>query len=265
MTKKQRLFEIVEGTKKGGKQAEKYEYYITLLVLISIATLFLETYETFVANHMVLFGIINLVITIVFTFDYVARVWTADLKFPNLEPKQARRKYIFSAYGIIDALATFPPYISFFTSLNLAIFRLLRLVRLFRLSKLERINNAMSLLAGVFNRKKTELAMTFGFVLVLVFVAGLLMYYAEHNAQPDKFANAGNGMWWAVITLTTIGYGDLYPITAVGRVLGSVIALLGIGVIALPTGILSGGLMEELNARKELKAQKDGKSNNTKS
>jgi voltage-gated potassium channel len=253
MSRKQRFFQILEGTKLGDKRAAFYESFITGLVLISILTIFLETYENLVARFAGIFALLNLIITLVFTFDYFVRVWTADLKYPKLSASKARRKYIFSPFGIIDALATFPPYLSAFTGVNLAIFRLLRLARLLRLSKLDKINQAIALFKGVFNRKKTELMMTFGVVIILVFLAGLLMYYAEHEAQPDKFANAGNGMWWAVITLTTIGYGDLYPITPIGRMLGSCIALLGIGVIALPTGILSGGLMEELNARKEEK------------
>ncbi len=255
MNTKNRIYQIVENSKKGDKQADRYEVIITVLVLVSVMVLYLETYQTLVTSFSGLFLFFNLVITVVFTFDYVARVWTANLKYPELTPKQARRKYIFSKYGIVDGLATFPPYISLFTTINLSLFRLLRLTRLFRMPKLEKLNAAAELLGGVFRRKKTELGMTFGFVILLVFVSGLLMYYAEHEAQPDKFANASNGLWWAVITLTTIGYGDLYPVTGIGRLLGSVIALLGIGVIALPTGILSGGLMEELNARKEAKGR----------
>lgn len=249
---KQRIFEIVEGTKKDDHRASQYEYFITILVFISVAALFFETFQGLYNRFELLFGLSNLLITIVFTFDYFARVWTADLKFPKLTPRQARKKYVFSSYGIIDALATFPPYFSLFTTANLSIFRVLRIVRLLRLSKLQRVNQALSLFGGVFNRKKTELTMTFSVVLALIFLAGLLMFYAEHDAQPDKFVNAGSGLWWAVITLTTIGYGDLYPITPIGRLLGGLIGLLGIGVIALPTGILSSGLMDELQARREL-------------
>lgn len=248
---KQRVFEIIEGVRSNDRASIRYEWLITSLVFLSVATLFFATFPELMASFAHLFLLVNLAVTVVFTFDFLARVWTAPLKYPHLSPSRARREYLLSPYGIIDALATFPPYLSLLGVQQVQLLKMLRLARLARLSKLKKVQEATGLFAAVFKRKKTELLMTLGVVLATVFMAGLLMYYVEHPAQPDKFTNAGAGMWWALITLTTIGYGDLYPITPLGRLLGSVIALMGIGVIALPTGILSGGMMEELEARRK--------------
>lgn len=251
---KQRIYEIVDGVKPGDRGAALYNVLITGLVLLTLVTIFLETFQGIAAQLQSLFALLNILVIIPFTIDYFLRVWTADVKHPELSRKDAIKAYVFSGYGIVDALATFPPYLSVLFKVNLSIFQLLRLFRLFKIPQLEA---AGGLFAGVFKRKRSELLMTFTLVFFLIYLCAMLMFYVEHPAQPDVFSDGGKSLWWAVITLTTIGYGDMYPITPLGHTLGGIVALLGIGVIALPTGILSSGLMEELNARRAAKRKAD--------
>ena len=132
---------------------------------------------------------------------------------------------------------------------NLVGIRAIRLVRLLRIFKMNRYSDALASIGNVFRRKSGEIFASIFFVLILLVISSLLIYYAEHDAQPDQFANAFSGVWWAVATLTTVGYGDIYPVTPIGRLLGAVIAIMGIGMVAIPTGILSSGFVEILEKK----------------
>lgn len=134
---------------------------------------------------------------------------------------------------------------------NLLGLRAIRLVRLLRLLKLNRYSEALSSIGKVFKHKSREICASCFVIVLLLVIASLLIYHAENEAQPDKFQNAFSGLWWAVATLTTVGYGDIYPVTALGKILGAVIAILGIGMVAIPTGILSAGFMEHLDKNDE--------------
>lgn len=129
--------------------------------------------------------------------------------------------------------------------------RAIRLVRILRIFKLNRYSEALASIADVFKQKSREILASLIFVTLLLIIASLLIYHVEHDAQPDKFQNAFSGLWWAVATLTTVGYGDIYPVTAAGKILGALIAILGIGMVAIPTGILSAGFMEHLEHNNE--------------
>ena len=179
------------------------------------------------------------------------RIWTADLLYPGHGFIGSRIKYIFSGMALIDLLAILPFYLTMFLPVNLIGIRAVRLVRLLRLLKLNRYSDALTSIGRVFKSKSREIFASLFFVLILLVVASLMIYYAEHDAQPNQFQNAFSGLWWAVATLTTVGYGDIYPITPVGRFLGAVIAILGIGMVAVPTSILSAGFMEVLEKNNE--------------
>lgn len=129
--------------------------------------------------------------------------------------------------------------------------RAFRLIRLLRILKLHRYSEAFTSIWTVIKKKSHEMFAAMFFVFMLLIVASLLIYYAEHEAQPDKFPNAFSGLWWAVATLTTVGYGDIYPITAIGRILGAFIAIMGIGMVAIPSGILSAGFVEMIEKKKQ--------------
>jgi voltage-gated potassium channel len=154
-------------------------------------------------------------------------------------------------YGLVDLLAIIPFYLPFLIKTDLRFLRILRLTRFFRILKINRYNNALNLIWSVIKEKKAELAMT-GFVtLLILIIASFLMYYIEGSAQPDKFPNIIACFWWAIATLTTVGYGDVYPITGFGKFVSGFIAVLGIGLFALPAGIVSSGFMERIGKKKE--------------
>jgi voltage-gated potassium channel len=140
--------------------------------------------------------------------------------------------------------------------------RAFRLVRLLRIFKLNRYSDALAAIGGVFRRKAQQIVASIFFVSIILVLASLLIYYAEHDAQPEQFENAFSGLWWAVATLTTVGYGDIYPITPIGRFLGAIIAILGIGMVAVPTSILSAGFMEKLEQHAAAKQDPEGKKEN---
>ena len=220
-----------------------FDWLITSFILLSIITVFLATFDLPLGVLRVLTVIEN-VVSIVFTIEYILRIATADFLYPQSGAVASRLKYVISPMAIIDLAAILPFWLPMFipgTMLGLRAFRLFRLLRIF---KLNRYFDAMKTLGAVIASKKRELLGSVFVVFIIMLISSLLMYSAEHDTQPDVFRNAFSGLWWAVATLTTVGYGDIYPVTALGRIIGAVIAFSGIAAVAIPTGIISSGLME---------------------
>lgn len=237
----------VEGPCRGLSRA--VDCFIMALILVSVSSVFALTFELPPRVTRALM-MVELIAALLFTVEYVLRVWTADLLRPELPPWRARLRYLCTGMAVIDLLAILPFWMAvlpWFRPVNLMSLRTLRLLRLLRLFKLNRYIDALQAVSDVFRQRFHQLMASMFFVMVLMVIASLLMYAVEHEAQPDRFCNAFSGFWWAVATLTTVGYGDIYPITVAGRLLGAVIALLGVGMVAIPTGILSSGFMEHLN------------------
>jgi voltage-gated potassium channel len=151
--------------------------------------------------------------------------------------------------SIIDLLAILPAYLPLI-GVDLRFIRVLRLMRLARALKLGRYSDAIGVLSNVLRRRRDELAVMVMVLAILLVLSSGLIYYAEHDAQPEAFSSIPASLWWSVITLTTIGYGDLYPVTVVGKLIGGVIAVAGIGIVALPTAIIASAFAEELRQRK---------------
>ena len=149
--------------------------------------------------------------------------------------------------AVIDLLAILPFYLPLL-SLDFRFLRIVRLVRVFRIAKLGRYSKAVQTLGRVFRAKAAQLAIATSFILMLLVIASSLMYYAEHDDQPEQFSSIPASMWWGVTTLTTVGYGDVIPVTGLGKVIASIMAILGIGMFALPTGILGAGFVEEMQS-----------------
>ncbi len=218
-----------------------------LVIVLSFLSLVLESIDPLGDKYGFLFYVFEVGAIAIFTVEYVFRLWscTADKRFAH--PIKGRLKFAIKFFSAIDLLAILPFYLSFLVpGLDL---RALRLFRLLRVFKLLRHFEAAAILPEVVSRKRQELIMTFSLVLVLLLISASLVFMAEHGKQPDKFSNIPAAMWWAVATLSTVGYGDMAPITPLGRILGSVVALLGIGFFALPAGILAQGLNELVEER----------------
>ena len=224
---------------------------IALMVLIVANGLavMLETVKFLQERYSDIFYGFEVFSVTVFSIEYLLRVWVADVDPKYKSPIKGRLRYLLSPMALIDLAAILPFYLPLAVTLDLRVLRLLRLFRLFRLFKMTRYVQSLRTFHRVFVAKKEELLMTAVMIFILLVFASSVMYAVENEAQPDKFPSIPETLWWGVVTLTTIGYGDVYPVTPLGKVIGGVIAFLGIGLFALPAGILASGFTEELRKR----------------
>lgn len=246
---KKKVFEIIQPSENESISSKGFEIFIIGLILISVVGVFITTFpisDTFLR----VLGYFELIAIIIFTIEYLLRIWTADMLFSELSPVKARFRYLFSSMAIIDFIAILPFYLPMILPFNLLSIRVVRLARLLRLFKLNRYSLALASIGKIFKQKSNEICVSLFCVILLLIISSLLIFHVEHEAQPDKFKNAFSGLWWAVATLTTVGYGDIYPVTIAGKIFGACIAILGIGMVAIPTGILSAGFIEHLNSNK---------------
>ena len=253
---KLRVFEIIEAGEKGDIASKIFDVFIIFLIIVNLFVIFIETFSISELMRNIIYGI-EIFSVIVFTIEYLLRIWTAPLLFPEKSPAKARLKYIFSFMAIIDLLAILPFYIPYIIPIDLRVLRAFRVIRLFRIFKINRYTHALSMIAQVFKNKAAQLISSVLVVALLMMIASVLMYNIEYSEQPEAFSNAFDTMWWAVATLTTVGYGDIYPVTVAGKLLSTVIAFLGIGMVAVPTGIITAGFTELTDKNKnEEKEQK---------
>ncbi len=211
----------------------------------------LETVKSLEQRYASIFYGFELLSIIVFSVEYLLRLWVAPLNPKYENPITGRLRYMVSPMALIDLVAILPFYLPLAVTVDLRLLRLLRLFRMFRLFKMTRYVESLRTFHRVFVAKKEERLITALMIFLLLVFASSAMYFVENEAQPDKFPNIPETLWWGVVTLTTIGYGDVYPVTPVGKVIGGVIAFLGIGLFALPAGILASGFTEELRKRQE--------------
>lgn len=250
---KRRIFEIIQPDSGNSQLSRLFDWFITALILISVVCVFAVTFDL-PKGVLSIFKTVEAVASIVFTVEYLLRLWTANLLYKELSPVRARGRYVLSAMAVIDLVSILPFWLPMFVPMSMLGLRALRLVRLLRILKLNRYFDALKTIGGVIADKKRELMGSLFFVVLLMLVSSLLMYSTEHDAQPEVFRNAFSGLWWAVATLTTVGYGDIYPVTVLGRVLGAFIAFSGIAALAIPTGIITTGLTERIGREKSEKA-----------
>ncbi|QXP59109.1 ion transporter [Olleya sp. HaHaR_3_96] len=251
MSLKKSIAKYFDDEKGNAKGEDLLDYFISILILINVLAIILESYKEIYTSYKAFFTVLELFTIIVFSFEYVIRVWVSDLISPELSPTRARLKYIFSFMGIVDLASILPFYLPFIVSLDLRIIRLLRLFRLLRVLKLNRNFKSLAVIRSVIVKTKNEILVSAILVFILLIIASTLMFYIENKAQPEAFENIGQALWWAVATLTTVGYGDIYPITGLGKIMSAFIALLGIGFVALPTGIISSAYIEEIRSQKQ--------------
>lgn len=252
---KQRVFDIIQVAKPNDIISRVFDISLLSLIILNVCLVIADTF-TLPENIKIIFNIIEKVSVIIFTIEYVLRVWTADLLYPEKNYFVAKIKYIFSFLALIDLLAILPFYIPYIIPIDLRVLRMLRIIRLFRIFKINRYTDALTKIFSVFKSKKHELLSSIFVVILLMIVAAVLMFNIENTAQPEVFKNAFDALWWALATLTTVGYGDIYPVTVLGKILSAVIALLGIGLVAVPTGIISAGFVEAISNTKQEKDMK---------
>ena len=225
--------------------------FLVVLIAVNIVALVVGTVDSFQLISRRAFLAFEAASVVVFTVEYLLRIWscTVDPKFAH--PVSGRLRFMVSLLALIDLLAILPFYVALLNLTGLD-FRMLRAVRLMaRVARLGRYSSGIRTLGLVVQAKRDELLSVVLVLLLLLLVASSLVFYAENGAQPDKFSSIPETMWWGIITLTTVGYGDVYPVTIAGRALAGVMAILGIGLFALPAGILGSGFIQEIQQRGE--------------
>ncbi len=252
MNRKRRIFELIDANRdKDHTWAQWIDFFIMGLILLSVVGIILESFSDVQARYGRILQSFEIFTILIFTLEYLLRIWTADLKYPHLKPRTARFRFMTSTIGLIDLIAILPFYLPFFLKIDLRFVRVLRIVRLLRIFKLNRYTSALNMVARVFTEKRIELGITFLVTCILLLLSSALMYHLEHEEQPENFPNIIATFWWAIATLTTVGYGDVYPTTGMGQFVGGIIALLGVGLVALPTGIISAGFIEKVERKEE--------------
>ena len=256
VTKKQ-IFRIISKAENGDRIGQVFDWSIMALIALSIISIILESFSSINEKYHSVFQLLEIITIVVFSIEYLLRIWTADLLYP--EARHPRLKYMFSFMAIIDLLAILPFYLPF-VSADLRFLRMMRLFRLFRLLrvfKLGRYFDALQIIVRVIRASGPQLIMSVALCLFVMLFSAIIMYIAENPVQPEQFPNVIASLWWAICTLTTVGYGDVYPITPLGRVFASVISLVGIGIIAIPTGIIAAGFNQVINRDHRAKGEKD--------
>jgi len=247
---KYRVYDILVETDDGELIDKIVAVILLILILVNALAVVLETVDSLNQEYGSIFNAIEMVSVTIFTVEYVLRIWVAPLT-PKYAGRFGRLRYAFSLMAIIDLLAILPAFLPLIFTTDLRVIRILRIFRLFRLFKLSRYVQSLDTLDDVVRSKKEELLVTVVMIMMMLLLSSSMMYLFETEAQPDKFPDIPSTLWWGVVTLTTVGYGDVFPITPLGKIFGGFIAFLGIGMFALPTGILASGFAEEIKRRKE--------------
>lgn len=239
---KKRVFDIIQIGTRVDIPSRVFDYLIVVVILTSISVTFMRTFESLQRYEGIL-NAIELATIIIFIIEYLLRLWTSDLLYPKEEGWRAVRKFLLSFYGIVD-LMTIASYFSPLYSNGIVALRMIRVIRIMRLFRVNQRFDAFNVVAEVIAEKRKQLMSSICMIAMIMLAASLCIYGFEHDVQPEVFENAFSGIWWAVSTVLTVGYGDIYPITVGGQIIAIIIALLGVCVVAIPTGVISAGFVE---------------------
>lgn len=223
--------------------AQATSVFLIALILLNVLAVMAESVEDVHLQFAPWLSVFETFSVCIFTVEYLLRLWSCTSQPEYAHPLSGRIRYAATPLALIDLLAILPALLTW-AGIDLRVLRLLRLARMLRLAKLGRYSKALQLMGNAAQLKREELVLSLAAMIFMLILAASLMYMAEHEQQPEAFSSIPATMWWAAATLTTVGYGDVYPITAIGKVLGSVIAILGIGLFALPAGIIASAFIE---------------------
>ena len=250
--RKKRVFEIIEVGAPGDYVSRVYDFFGAIAIIINLIVSIMYTFEDVRAEAGELLLCIEGLTVAFFTVDYALRVWTAHYLRPDQVRKKAVWKYMVSFTGLVDLFSFLPYYLPFFFPAGVAAFRMLRVVRIFRLFRINAYYDSLNVITAVISSKRQQIISSVYIIVILMLASSLCMYSLEHEAQPEVFENAFSGLWWSVSTLLTVGYGDIYPITPAGQMIGIMITVLGVGMVAIPTGIISAGFVEQYSRLKRI-------------
>ena len=236
---RKRIFDIVQIGNQEDLPSRLFDYFIVFAIVANIAVLLLDTFDELSAYDD-LFRTVEIVTVLIFCVEYALRIWTADLLYPEKSRLRSILRFLFSFDGIVDLLTILPVFVLS----GMGAVRFLRVARIFHLFRINAQFESFQVITSVLREKRKAILYSVFIIIVLILASSVCMYSVEHAAQPQAFRNAFSGIWWSVSTVFTVGYGDIYPVTVLGRVLGVLITFLGVGAVAIPTGILSVGFVE---------------------
>ena len=246
---RQRAFNILEIGGESDRLSRIIDILLISLISLNVLSVILETLPSLQNKHQIFFERFEFFSVCIFSIEYLARAWSviesSNKKYAH--PFWGRLRYILTPMALIDLIVILPFYLGMFLPLDLRFMRVLRLLRVF---KLTRYSSSMSLLLQVLADEAKSIGAALFILFIMIIMASSLIYLAEHEAQPEAFNSIPASMWWSVITMTSIGYGDVIPITVVGKVLASIIGVISIGIVALPAGLLASGFSEALRQRR---------------
>jgi voltage-gated potassium channel len=248
-----RAYRQLEPSAWPAKGLSPVNLFLVALIVAAVVHGILETEPLISGGRELLFDWLELAFGSVFLVEYVARVWVAPENPRFAAARFPRLRYMVTPLAIIDLLAILPTLFAFGGGSSLVL-RFFRVLRMLRLAKLGRTSDAWSHIKQAFYDKRHEFGLVLALLVITVLVSGSLLYLAEADAQPEKFGSIPRSLWWAIVTLTTVGYGDAYPVTALGRFLAGIIAIAGVTVIALPTGIFAASFSEGMDRRRRSKS-----------
>lgn len=223
-------------------------YFLVILIIGNVAAVLLETVNDLYLNYRIWFDYFENTSIVIFSIEYLLRLWSVADRDTTQSAWKTRLNWMKSGEAIIDLMAILPAYLNFFVRIDL---RMLRILRLLRLLKLTRYFVSLQILLCVIKREKGSFQAVIFILIIMIIMTASGIYVVENKAQPEAFSSIPQSMWWAVVTLTTVGYGDVTPVTSLGKLLGALITILGVGIAALPAGILASGLANELNQRNQ--------------
>lgn len=240
---RERIYRQLEPAALGEQGLSATSWIVVIAVLASVLLAILETEPTLYDPNQWFFETAERCLTVLFSAEYAARLWSAPESPSGESALRKRLRFVFSIAGLFDLAVVAAAWLPFFTA-NLALLRIVRLARIARLAKLGRFSRAANHLHYAVTNRAYELLLAVSLAIVLVIVGATALYWAEGDIQPDKFGSIPRALWWSVVTLTTVGYGDVSPVTPLGKVIAGLVAVAGIGLVALPTGILESGFSE---------------------
>ena len=242
---RKRLFHIIEVGSDFDEHSRWYDYENAAAIIINLIVTIMLTFDEIRELYGGILEVILQITLLFFIQDYLFRLWTAKFQYEAFPEWKAILKYVFSIKGLIDLFSFLPEYLPIFFPGGTVAFRMVRIVRIFRLFRINYYFDSLSVITAVLRNRKQQLMSSVFIIGMLMIAASLCMYSIEHEAQPEVFDNAFSGIWWAASSLLTVGYGDIYPVTTLGKIFGIFITFLGVGVVAIPTGIISAGFVEQ--------------------
>ena len=248
---RRRAFEIIEVGNDLDYPSRAYDFVNAFAIVLNLVITIMQTFSEMQSQYGGTLLFLERITIVFFAIDYILRLWTARFLFPQMKERKAIKRYMLSFNGWVDLLSFLPDCLPVFFPSGTVAFRMIRIIRIFRLFRINAYYDSLSVITQVIVGKKQQLISSVFIILILMIASSLCMYSLEHEAQPEVFSNAFSGIWWAASTLLTVGYGDIYPVTIMGKLFGIIITFLGVGMVAIPTGIISAGFVDQYTSIKK--------------